>query len=176
MRSYRLQDVPNFLLYEGLAYIIRHSHSPEYTGTFYRRTYAGEERIFATRKEIEQELERRKQEPIDLSIKCDMCGTLTDGRCMWEQEPIPICPVCYQLKLEALGRRKPSLVPGRSGGGSRTVFHYENDAKGAEEGAEEGEKPSETDEQTRRKQIADKLGVPLELLELNRYFDDEGRK
>ena len=83
--SYRLQDVPNFLLYEGLAYIIRHSHSPEYTGTFYRRTYAGEERIFATRKEIEQELERRKQ-------------------------------------------------------------------------------------------IADKLGVPLELLELNRYFDDEGRK
>lgn len=150
---YSIDKVPTFLLYDALSWMIKTGANKT---LFYRAQDGKKEESVADAEEIKSELERREQEIPDFSISCQRCGEHTDGRTVWGEPPRkPICAKCYFSNLAEL-----------AGGSPEKVLSFEDKAKKIHKYAEKIIQHTETREET-----AQRLGVPVEVLEENGYFE-----
>ena len=107
------------------------------------------EDCIATAIMIKEELRRREFESADMSIKCQFCGLITDGRTVWGNPPRqPVCPVCYFARVRGL------------------VSDIEENANMRNTKAMAMPPVQES-----REDIAKRMGISLEMLEANGYFD-----
>lgn len=153
MNPYTLDRVSTFLLYDALSWCIKNRKDQ---ANFFRRNPEGvRDDIFATPREIKEELARRESEVLDNSIICVNCGNPADGRCYFHERD-QLCPACYWtiLKNIAAGNIPMKSVQG-------TVIDISKAKK----------KLEKVQLEETREEIASRIGLPVETLEETGFFD-----
>ena|SRR5215831_7769582 len=151
--TYTLQMVPTFLLYDALSWCIKHKQNH---ARFYQTYEGSRTELKATPIEIHTELQARKDE--SFTRLCVVCGEPADGRCYFVSYQ-QLCPSCYWNTLKSLYVNPVNPAP-------QTPKVTPSNLIEMPKKSQEKVSLQETEED-----IAERLGVSVEVLRETGYFD-----